>query len=298
MPTGYSITSVAVPDLLVVGVGPVQLGEARARCRGRAGRSSTSGCSGRRRCSRCRVAGVFCTMPRAKQSAVSASTTRTGVHQGCRGPRAPDRSADALAERGDDRVVAASGGRARSPRSRRRSRLAARHAASGVGYRRPLRAGARGPALARSRRAPPDGRAATATGCSTARAAASPRGRRLDGRRRRGRAARWSAALVGVLVGSLASAARWRLGRRRLAWSAASAGRRRVVARRPGAPRRRRTTGSGNSSTSRPSMARFITAVQVVGRGSAPPKYDGSQPSSCSLPLPRTYITAVASCGV
>ena len=61
--------------------------------------------------------------------------------------------------------------------------------------------------------------------------------------------------------------------------------------------------GGGNFSTGSPAMSRSITADQVAVGYPAPkypaaPLYGGSQSFSALSPSPRTYITAVASCGV
>src|SRR5215213_9741151 len=58
-----------------------------------------------------------------------------------------------------------------------------------------------------------------------------------------------------------------------------------------------RFAGAGKGITSAPAIARDMIARQVSA-GCCPPKNVSRKPSSGSLPLPRTYITAVASWGV
>ncbi len=170
-----------------------QLDEARGRCRGRAGRSSTCGCSGsaRRRPGVVVAAGSSAPCRARSRSAVSSSTTRTGVHHGCpaaRRPSGPPTPSLSAATTGSS----ASGGRARrSPAPATRPRRPAHPPRLGRG--------GRGRPGALRRRRPgrrPDGRR---------RRAGVGRLRRL-GRRRSARSARSAGVGVGRLgVGSVGS---------------------------------------------------------------------------------------------
>ena len=182
-------------------------------------------------------------MPSATQTAASSSSTRTGVHHGCRAGARPDRAADALAEGGDDRVV--------QGRVDVAVRTGAAHVTSASGATRPAERGAAraGSAAAGS---PSRWRSASASGSPGRRRSASGSagpsavgGGRRRRRRRRRRSA--SAPSVGVLVGVLGLARR--LGRRRLLGRRRRQGRLRGPRR---APRRRRTPAAGTPRPRRP----------------------------------------------
>ena len=148
--------------------------------------------------------------PARSTTAASASTTRTGVHHGCRPACVADRAADALAQRGDDRVV-----RGRVDRAR----LVARGRHAGVDPRRPVVAAAgRSPSGTRCR-----------CGCRRAAVLAAPVaaavGLTPDGRRRRAHG--WA----GTAGGAAGVGRRGRRGGRRRRRASASVG---VVGRRLG----------------------------------------------------------------
>ena len=197
-------------------------------------------------------------MPSAKQTAVSASSTRTGVHHGCRPARGPDRPADALAEGSDDRVVSVGGrGRPQGGDSRHQrirfhqtASRAARVAAGGGGRARLADAVALGVGVGQPR-GPQVG---VGVGVSVGGGGGGGRQACVVGV--------WVGwvgvgTVVGVLVGRPVSLGVW-VGVGFLVGCGGSVGWWPSSGASPST-----FAGGGNSSTSMPSMSRFIIAVQV-----------------------------------